>query len=1650
MIRFPVKYVVTFLLSLFAILPLRAQYIDEFAAAGDVSVSDNGYGTGLFLSPSFPLSLATLDQNEYFHRDLVQAGLIEKTLWFKFTISTRRNVSISLKQRDTLIAQQDIGFAVFVNPAGMAGPHNLAHEFPVMNKQGNTGYDCLEPGVYYVQVGSRQRAMDSVWIEVQVDIPNNGLSDWENPYQVLFKFTDQPNFYLHDFKCTYLYSDELGKLSYLKGNISQVSFQFEVDTGFDSYSINLEYIDNVYFRNRGAHLLLLKEDSTLPVTQWQVIDTAAIYASSWRFEHTFHYGCANQNELLPGTYRVLIFFDQNAFSSIRGELIRIKDKGVPHATPMNLPVEFQRARWGSIPSSKFSCDSYIPPQPCSSLNTNLFRLETSGDTTFFDRQSWYTVVIKNNDPVTVSAKASMSHFDYTSVEQPEVWLYKGDIQQACQLTRIEKGEGGRFCVDSGVYSLRVLYPKQVNYLSASIGITSYSYPFNFVPYKFNDSLAPHNVGSIMDVLPNQLGTEADYFDNVEQHLLVGNQLVKGSMIYREFYVSSSMPFSILIEYPNPYNSPSLRGYLFKGRKSKGNGGAFVREFAFKDDIFCGLQDTGWYTLVIRYGNFIADCGYASNKPHSVIFNPTQACPNQAVTGTQQNPFMINNGNPLTTAFATVQGYYLAAPQSYFLPELCLQCANQNPVYFQWLTANCSKKLYDGLSFLFAEFELPVTSQFSLANVSAPFYLIRGSLKQNQALLTDKTNYLDPCENAGAYCNLAPGTYTLVFTGTIGKKLQPTLVITPMILHPNDLLENFIDLGTIRGKVNIPPYLNNCAITIDSSDFLAEYKNSPPSYALLGPLAPDTKISWYGGTSVWYYLELEGLGKLSLTFNSVFDGNARLYEIPDSIDVSMLIQNPVLRSSYALTLRSKYNYYSPSSNNDTFYHGFCDKSRYFLMIDGEFQPGIIEPILNWTALSPPTQKADFCNTAKLLDVKQMGVSSGKLDIRCLTIGEGFGEDGNNMACLPLAANYGPYVSAWYKIHIDPGTRYDVDFSIKTLPGLNSSTKAIKYRILYGSCSALTPGPCVEDLKAKFGFECMDVADFYLQIVVPENSAGYAHLLEQLEISVNVRATSTPICRPFDPDRPLASFNFDGHCEMDSVRFQNYSSQGSDISYFWDFGDGRTSTLRDPIIWFQTTASYEDFRVKLMVTNTAKQKSDSIERVVRIRNTPLRIDVPFTDTLIRCGDFISIVATPNFPDGTLFNYNPMRADTVLGDRVEEFFTATNPNVRFIAYASNCVVDTLVRVRIHQKLGILPKDSLLCANRSIALDLSPYQQVTWFPMNQNSPKIVLSDTGNYWVTVNDSGCYLRDTIRIHDRRSVFSHSQDTFLCSTDSAQIMTLPQYSNWVWDNGETTRSRWVYETGNYWVEGQWETCLNRDTVRVNFVDFKNPIEAQTDSFCKEGSLELISDVEAQSYIWSTRQSGRSIVVNTTGTYYLNVYTAHCQARDSIKVLHYPVDIHLGMDTGFCNEISLRLDAGIGTAYTWWPIYSTDRYFTVIDSGIYGVDKINQFGCIDADTIHVFENCGPYLLVPTAFTPNGDGVNDFLSWSNVDVTEFEIHIYNRWGELVYTTTDVKQYWDGTYKGEIAGDGLYIYRIVYGGEDFTGRYHRRNLKGTVLLIR
>lgn len=90
--------------------------------------------------------------------------------------------------------------------------------------------------------------------------------------------------------------------------------------------------------------------------------------------------------------------------------------------------------------------------------------------------------------------------------------------------------------------------------------------------------------------------------------------------------------------------------------------------------------------------------------------------------------------------------------------------------------------------------------------------------------------------------------------------------------------------------------------------------------------------------------------------------------------------------------------------------------------------------------------------------------------------------------------------------------------------------------------------------------------------------------------------------------------------------------------------------------------------------------------------------------------------------------------------------------------------------------------------------------------------------------------------------------------------------------------------------------------------------------------------------------------------------------------------------------------------------------------------------------------PQLWVPNAFTPNGDGVNETFVVKGENLRDFNLLIFNRWGELVYQTTDMNAGWDGTYKGQPCQSDVYVYKVAAKGQTPGSLF---NKEGTVALI-
>ena len=108
--------------------------------------------------------------------------------------------------------------------------------------------------------------------------------------------------------------------------------------------------------------------------------------------------------------------------------------------------------------------------------------------------------------------------------------------------------------------------------------------------------------------------------------------------------------------------------------------------------------------------------------------------------------------------------------------------------------------------------------------------------------------------------------------------------------------------------------------------------------------------------------------------------------------------------------------------------------------------------------------------------------------------------------------------------------------------------------------------------------------------------------------------------------------------------------------------------------------------------------------------------------------------------------------------------------------------------------------------------------------------------------------------------------------------------------------------------------------------------------------------------------------------------------------------------------------------------------------------NPIGCKDTAEIKICYKDTVILYIPTAFTPNNDGLNDVLQWTSFGCNEIGIIIYNRWGEIIHKSNELNGIWDGKINGNDCQEGVYVVYVEYKGL----RFAKKTLSQSVLLLR
>jgi gliding motility-associated-like protein len=430
--------------------------------------------------------------------------------------------------------------------------------------------------------------------------------------------------------------------------------------------------------------------------------------------------------------------------------------------------------------------------------------------------------------------------------------------------------------------------------------------------------------------------------------------------------------------------------------------------------------------------------------------------------------------------------------------------------------------------------------------------------------------------------------------------------------------------------------------------------------------------------------------------------------------------------------------------------------------------------------------------------------------------------------------------------------------------------------------------------------------------------------------------------------------------------------------------------------------------------------------------------------------------------------------------------------------CVGSATIAVNINPLPYLGTKGSTLCANTTITLSSSGGINYSWvgpqsFTSNNatvNIPNSTTDMAGDYTVTVTDvNNCSRSSVVNV----SINPVPQVTIgsngpICAGQTLSLTAQTQQDvvlyywhgplNWlsVEQNppivGLQPDASGVYSVHVHDQIG----CTGTATLDV-LVRNLPQLNITTDKY--SGCVPLCINLGQQSSnqivsgAWQFGEGGNSYGLtasycyNKAGHYVItNNYTDNfgCASSSTLAVDAWPIpvaDFNVSPDKPVINENVDFIDATFNATAAAWTWYFSDesskirtgknisRIFT--DAGEYAAVLIvtSDHGCRDTivKPILVGEDFG--LYVPDAFTPNGDGLNDIFTAKGVGVAKFSMNIFDRWGELLYSTNSIENGWDGKFHsrgGETVKQDVYVWKIS--ATDLQGKVHE--MAGTVTLMK
>ncbi len=579
-----------------------------------------------------------------------------------------------------------------------------------------------------------------------------------------------------------------------------------------------------------------------------------------------------------------------------------------------------------------------------------------------------------------------------------------------------------------------------------------------------------------------------------------------------------------------------------------------------------------------------------------------------------------------------------------------------------------------------------------------------------------------------------------------------------------------------------------------------------------------------------------------------------------------------------------------------------------------------------------------------------------------------------------------------------------------------------------------------------------------------------------------ATATTEITPNVPNATFIATTPPTICEGGTVTYDPVLPS-SNNTFSWSFSNGATSGVYNPVITYNEAGSYSG---TLTVTNASGCSNQfTLAAAANVQAIP---DAGFSTSIVE-GEVLCYPVQITFTDTSIVspfasrtwnlgNGSPTVGNPVIGTNYTQpgDYTITLTTTTTAGCSDTASLDITVEGPVG---SISAQPSTICRGGQVNLQIADTSDVlTWgwdygdgttdgavaelvhqynYSFNPASNQTVISLV--LWNA--DSICTAVETVPINFINVEADFLRNNEVAPTDSIHCFGIPDsFSNastnnvdqWLWDfgNGQTFNGANPpdinYDPGDYLVTlitlVQPEGCV--DTVQKTMVIHPLPNPTATGgSICLGESLELIA-TGGETYSWTPEESlsAPNSPITTafptlSTTYTVTVVdTNNCTNTTSSfvevfqPVSEFSVDSTLIIGESYTTDINL----GPGYFFDWSPdiwISCTDCPDAVmqpLEDTTYFLIITDSLQCFEVEWRYNFDVLPLFSIeLPDAFSPNGDGVNDFVyvrGWGIEKLISWKI--FNRWGELVFETDDINQGWNGQYKGEFQMSDTYSYIV------------------------